>query len=175
MIELTGAQHVSLIVREAHSDEYLRIGEITAAAFISGGLGESNPYAATLRDAAGRAGDGVLLVATDTGGGQILGATSLVLPGSRLADVCGADEVEFRMLAVDPEAQGCGVGRTLVNECLDRGRHAGARAVVIRVAETSLPARHLYEYLGFTQAPDRDFDLEHGPRLLGYRLVLDVE
>ena len=57
----------------------------------------------------------------------MLGSVTFVLPGTAYAEMAGPGEAEFRMLAVDPAAQGRGVGEALVRACLERATDAGLR------------------------------------------------
>ena len=52
-------------------------------------------------------------------------------------------------LAVDPEHQGTGVGRALVEAAVERARGLGARKVSLRVLSHNEAARRLYERCGF--------------------------
>jgi ribosomal protein S18 acetylase RimI-like enzyme len=52
-------------------------------------------------------------------------------------------------LAVDPAAQGGGVGRALVEALVDEARSRGARRVTLRVFAPNEVARRLYERCGF--------------------------
>ena len=52
-------------------------------------------------------------------------------------------------LAVDPEHQGAGVGRALIEAAVERARALGARKVSLRVLGHNLTARRLYERCGF--------------------------
>jgi RimJ/RimL family protein N-acetyltransferase len=52
-------------------------------------------------------------------------------------------------LAVDPPAQGAGVGRALVEALIDEARKRGARRLTLRVFAPNEPARRLYERCGF--------------------------
>lgn len=52
-------------------------------------------------------------------------------------------------LAVDPEHQGAGVGRALVEAAVERARVLGARKVSLRVLGHNDNARRLYERCGF--------------------------
>ena len=52
-------------------------------------------------------------------------------------------------LAVDPEHQGGGVGRILVEAAVERARQQGARKVSLRVLGGNAVARRLYERCGF--------------------------
>jgi ribosomal protein S18 acetylase RimI-like enzyme len=52
-------------------------------------------------------------------------------------------------LAVDPEQQGAGVGRALIEAAVERARALGARKVTLRVLGHNDTARRLYERCGF--------------------------
>jgi ribosomal protein S18 acetylase RimI-like enzyme len=97
---------------------------------------------------------------------------TFVLPGSRYAEMARPDEAEFRMLAVDPTAQGRGVGRLLIDECLRRAAEAGREAVVICCRDFVTSAQRLYITMGFERVPERDWEPVPGIRLLGLRATL---
>src|SRR5215813_4683822 len=103
-----------MIVREARPDDFEAVARLTVAAYRADGqLDTGDEYEPVLADVAPRAREGTLLVAVDETDGRVLGAVTFALPGSPLAQLARADEAEFRMLAVDPAAQGRGVGAAL--------------------------------------------------------------
>lgn len=60
------------------------------------------------------------------------------------------DEVAvLHLLGVRPSAQGKGVGARLVREALDIAREQHRKALRLDALESNLPARRLYEALGF--------------------------
>ena len=61
------------------------------------------------------------------------------------------------MLAVDPGAQGQGLGEALVQASIDVICAADRKRVVISSAADMVAAHRLYERLGFTRAPQRDW------------------
>ena len=86
----------------------------------------------------------------------------------------------IRALAVDPRRRGNGVGRQLVDVCIDRSVRAGAAVVCLHTAVFMRAAVHIYEGLGFVHAPEFDVtaadmmdvgDVE-GPLVIAYRLDL---
>jgi ribosomal protein S18 acetylase RimI-like enzyme len=162
---------MTVLIRVARPDEYPDIGRLTVAAYgAAGQLGdEVGGYRQVLLDVAGRAAEGTVLVAIDQRTDQPLGAVTFVLPGSRFSELAGADEAEFRMLAVDPAAQGRGVGRLLVGECLRRAAAAGCAAVVLCYRDFATSAHRLYAAMGFERIPERDWEPAPGVRLLGMR------
>jgi ribosomal protein S18 acetylase RimI-like enzyme len=124
-----------------------------------------------LADVASRAEAGELLVAVD--GPGVLGSVLYVEPDSRYAELSRAGEAEFRMLAVDPAAQGRGVGRALVKACVDRAAAAGCTAVVICVRDFAMAAQKLYRSFGFARVPELDWSPLPGVLLLALRLDID--
>ena len=61
------------------------------------------------------------------------------------------DEVHVLDIAVDPEAQGRGVGSFLVDSMLTRARQDGARLASLEVRRSNLGAQSLYASKGFRQ------------------------
>jgi ribosomal protein S18 acetylase RimI-like enzyme len=162
----------SISVRPARAADHPAIARLTVAAYRADGqLAEGNPYAAVLADVAGRAGAGELLVAELAE--QVVGAVLFVLPGSAYAELSGPGEGEFRMLAVDPAAQGQGVGEALARACLDRAAGLGCRAVVISSRDFSAAAHRLYERLGFVRTPARDWSPLPDVNLLAFRATVN--
>jgi GNAT superfamily N-acetyltransferase len=143
-----------VIVRDAEPSEYERVGELTIAAYralpvdhLWGG------YAAEILDVAGRAEGCDIIVATDDDG-TVVGAVTLVLDrASPWHEWAEADEVQFRLLAVDTAARGRGAGEALVRECVAR---AADRTVLIHTTQWMEAAQRLYARLGFVARPDRN-------------------
>lgn len=60
----------------------------------------------------------------------------------------------LQRLAVDPDAQGGGIGRALVVDALRWLRRSGARTAVVNTQAHNHAALHLYRGLGFVDEPD---------------------
>jgi predicted N-acetyltransferase YhbS len=171
-----------VIIRAARPKDYAVVGEITVAAFRSAAPDGQTPaalepgghfdevYAPSLRDVARRAAHAEVLVAEDEG--IVVGAVTFVPGGGPYAEFDDTDAVGVRHLAVDPGAQGRGVGRALMDECLDRARKDGKRRVVLHTQPFMHAAIELYLRLGFVRAPERDFRPAPAVDLKGY--VLDL-
>jgi len=161
-----------LAVRPARVGELTEIGELTVAAYRADGfVPDGHPYAARLADAASRHRDAELLVATDDAD-RLLGTVTVCRPGTPHAQVAGPQELEFRMLAVHPEARGRGAGRALVGGVLDRARAEGFRGVALSSGPDMRTAHELYQRLGFRRAPNRDWQVNERVALLVFALEL---
>jgi ribosomal protein S18 acetylase RimI-like enzyme len=156
----------ALSVESARPEDYDRIAELTVGVYVDGRLA-SEGYTPQLADVAGRASRSELLVVRDAQGG-IVGSVALVLSGDFGEVTVSDDEAAFRMLVVDPAARGQGVGQLLVSSCLDRALAAGKRSVVISTDPRMTTAHRLYERLGFSRLPERDWSPMPGTDLLVY-------
>jgi ribosomal protein S18 acetylase RimI-like enzyme len=157
-------------IRSALPHEHAALGEICVRAYRH--LGSvSDRYAAQLRDVAGRAETAHVLAAVNRDG--LLGCVTVILGESPWREISGPDEGEFRMLAVDPAAQGRGVGEALVQASVDVICAADRRRVVISSAADMAAAHRLYERLGFARAPARDWRPVPHVELRVYELALE--
>ena len=161
---------LELTIRPARPEEYAAVGAVTVAAYRAAGMARGE-YVTQLRDAASRAGEAELLVAVDTGG-VVLGSVTFCPAGSSWREVAREDEGEFRMLAVDPRAQGHGIGRALVDACLARTRELGFSGLALSTPQSNGRAHRLYEQLGFHRDPGRDWSPVPDVDLIVYHIRL---
>jgi ribosomal protein S18 acetylase RimI-like enzyme len=162
-------------IRPVRPDEYAEAGEVTAGAyqeFARPGEDDWDEYLAELADVAGRADRTEVSVAVEDA--RVLGCVTL-----ELDQTVGDDDKELppelsciRMLGVRPEARGRGIGRALVQTCIDRSGEAGKETVTLRTTHLMKVAQKLYRDMGFERDPDRDFVYESGFTLLAFRLQL---
>ena len=81
--------------------------------------------------------------------GAIAGSVVYFPPGSSSLGIFEPGWAFIRMLSVDPERRGRGLGRLLSEECLARAREDGAERVALHTGEQMAAARRLYEGMGF--------------------------
>lgn len=162
-------------VRDAVPEELEEVGALTIRAFreyrplVSPDFAER--YEADIRDVAGRAARGSILVAELEG--RLAGTITLLLDGSGYG-MHGWPHgwPVIRMLAVDPSARGRGVGTRLAANCVERARHLGVATLGLHTAPFMTAARAVYEALGFERAPEYDVAEPDSPPALAYRLEL---
>jgi ribosomal protein S18 acetylase RimI-like enzyme len=161
-----------ITVRPVLPAEFAALGELTVAAYraVPGGS-TSAGYEETLRDVAARAREAEVLVAVDADGTLVGGIT--YVPGlGAYAEFTGDDEAGIRMLAVAPAAQGRGVGRRLMADCIERAAAAGKARIVLHTTASMTAAQGLYASLGFERTPGRDLVPSPRTHLLAYVLAL---
>jgi len=154
-------------IRRALPEELEEVGRLTAEVYVSDGyLAEGDGYVIELVDTSRRARDAEIWVAVE--GGQVLGSVTFAPVGSAYREIGRDDEGEFRMLAVSPAARGRGIGRALVERCVQRSRELGYAGVRMSSMDVMTSAHRIYERLGFTRAPEDDWSPEPGVTLLAY-------
>ncbi|MCX3060200.1 GNAT family N-acetyltransferase [Streptomyces beihaiensis] len=155
-----GTGGAAVVVRAIRPQEHKLLGELTAAAYLHGGLltfGENDWYADELRNVEERAAKAEVLVAEGQDGAVVGGLTYVPTHEHPYAEVARPGEAEFRMLAVAPKARGQGAGEALVRAVLDRARETGSTGIALSTPPVATSAHRLYERLGFTRAPERDW------------------
>ncbi len=161
-----------MVIRAAEPAEYGAVADLTVAAYRPF-LSDTGTYEQLLRDVAGRAAHADVLVAVDTATGAALGTVTFVPEGGRYGEIARNGEAEFRMLAVDPAAQGRGIGAALMRHVLDESRRLGKRGVVCSSQRTMTPAHRVYERAGMARAPERDWAPIPGVELLAFAVTLN--
>lgn len=80
---------------------------------------------------------------------------------------------EIRMLAVNPEYRSKGIGKALVQHCIDRARQQSYEFIGLHTGSFMKDAISLYEKMGFTRVPDLDFiPLDDGITVKAFRFDL---
>ncbi|WP_104137168.1 GNAT family N-acetyltransferase [Arthrobacter sp. ZGTC131] len=161
-----------IIVRPAVPADYEAIARITRDSYLAAGYFDSadHPYMKQIQDVARRAAQATIWVAERDA--RIVGSVTLAVAGEPYADIALDDELEFRMLVVDPAVQRSGAGQALVEAIIAHARSLdGIRAVALTTGGTWESAHGLYRKTGFRRVPERDwFVPDTDIKLLVFRL-----
>jgi ribosomal protein S18 acetylase RimI-like enzyme len=135
---------VTTTIRQARPDDEPWLRDIDAATWTAG-VSPAPPPSPGAAFFGERIAPADVLVA-DTGP-VIAGFAAL---GQSRALAARSHVLEIRGMAVHPARQRCGLGRRLVEGCIERARSQGARKLSLRVLGGNVVARRLYESCGFT-------------------------
>ena len=80
----------------------------------------------------------------------------------------------FRLLAVDPNQRGRGLGKILINECINRAKKLGQKQIVIHSTKSMKIARAMYKKIGFVRYKDIDFNQGELP-VFGFKLKFQLK
>ena len=161
------------MIREARVDDLDAAGRVTQAAwceFERPGDAAWVAYFERLGEARARAERAVVLVAVEDD--VVVGTVTLELERTLEDAELAAHEARLRMLAVAPEWRECGIGKKLVEACLERARAAGKTVMRLHTMDVMLAAAALYRSFGFERDPCGDFTPAPGVDALAYKLPL---
>ena len=92
--------------------------------------------------------------------GQIVGSVFLVRVNEEVA--------KLRLLLVEPSARGTGLGKALVNACVEFARQAGYKTITLWTQSVLSAARHIYASAGFVLVKSEPADS------FGHKLVSET-
>ena len=168
------AGHVRMEIRRLTADDDHRsIGLLVQRAYLElPGYRPDAEYDVVVADVAGRHAEGSdVVVAVDHG--RVVGCLTFVRgPGDPHYEFGDPDAASFRYFGVDQTAQGSGVGRAMVEWCIEEARMLGRRRIRIHSLESMVAARRLYERIGFVRTPDHD---ETWDGVLGLAFALELD
>ena len=128
-------------------------------------------YSENILDVRSRLGESELIVAVDDG--VIVGSTTFYPKESRReGSPWPSDWTGVRLVAVVPESRRRGIGRLLVEECIDRSRRQSAAAVRLHTTPLMSVAAAMYESMGFVRAPEFAFHARPDFTVMAYKLAL---
>jgi GNAT superfamily N-acetyltransferase len=163
-----------ILIRPAVPADYDAVARITRDAYLAAGYFEDadHPYMQQIQQVARRHEQATIWVAERAG--RVVGSVTLAVAGEPYADIALPDELEFRMLVVDPAVQRSGAGRALVEAIVGYARTLpGIAGVALTTGLTWESAHGLYRKTGFRRVPERDwFVPDTEVQLLVYRLDL---
>lgn len=148
---------MNLVLRQATPADHSEVRRITREAYLHAGhFAADHPYMSVLEDVEHRAEHAEVWVAEASG--AVVAAVTLTFAGQPYSEIAVDNELEFRMLAVDPAVQGGGIGRVVVRRVIEHAQSLPAiRAISITSATFMGRAHALYESLGFQRVPKRDW------------------
>ena len=142
-----------VLVRRVRSEEYAAVSRLRLAAYAHDyELGEE--YAADVADVARHDTEGEVWVAEAEG--TILATVTTAAPGRSLYSLGRPGELDWRLLAVAPEARGRGLGRLLTEFVVMLAVERGLQRVVMNSGTEMRAAHALYESMGFVRLGDRE-------------------
>jgi ribosomal protein S18 acetylase RimI-like enzyme len=147
-----------ILIRPAVPADYDAIARITRDAYLAAGYFESadHPYMRQIQDVAQRAAHATVWVAEREG--RVVGSVTLAVAGESYADIAQSDELEFRMLVVDPAVQRSGAGKAMVRAIIEHAKSLpGITGVALTTGMTWESAHGLYRKTGFQRVPERDW------------------
>ena len=160
-----------VVIRQADDDELDDVASLIVDAYAEYAAHMSpdawSTFANEIANVRGRMTDAELLVAEADG--RIVGSITM-FSGWRGTQEGAAG---LRLLAVPPENRGSGVGRALMEACIERARQAGKHRIILTTTQEMAIARDLTESLGFLREPGLDTEPAPGVRYRGYALTLD--
>jgi ribosomal protein S18 acetylase RimI-like enzyme len=168
---------MALEIRPLEPEEYEEGGRVTALAYetFTPGQASNRDYLERVADVRTRARKALVLGAFQEG--RLAGTVTLELdrriPGGHPRAPLEPDQAHVRMLGVHPDLMRRGIGRALMEACLEEARRAGKRRVTLETTERMVAAQRLYRAMSFRRGPDHVFD--DGFRLLTFELPLTAD
>ncbi len=161
-------------IRPISATDYDAVARVTADAYLGAGYFDSpdHPYMRKILAVEQRAAAAPMLVAERDG--VVIASATLAVYGDEWADIALPDELEFRLLVVDPAVQRSGAGRKIVEYILDQAKAMDRiKAASLTTGDGWEAAHALYRSLGFIRVPERDWPIpENGKMLRVYRMAV---
>lgn len=150
--------------RLADHDDHAAVGRLVRSAYEAlPDMPEEPEYLEYLGDVGARRDEVDVIVALWAG--ELVGCLTFVpAPGTHHHEFADAD-------AIDPSAQGAGVGRAMVQWCIDETRRLGKPRIRIHTLPVMDAAQRLYRSMGFVRTPDLD---ENWDGVEGIAYVLEL-
>jgi len=157
-------------IREIQPEDYAVVGDLTLRAYDTAKVIHGE-YRDWLANPAERLDECTALWVAEVDD-RVVGTLTHVRPGDHgWEHQPGAGDCGFRVLAVDPEVEGAGVGAALVEHVIERARRDGCHRMVITSMEFMTRAHGIYERRGFVRRPDLDVSYPSG---IGLVYTLDL-
>jgi ribosomal protein S18 acetylase RimI-like enzyme len=143
-------------IRPVDERDHRAVGDLLVSCYDGIDGAQRDPeYNREIRDVQSRMAHADVLVAVDSDD-EVVGTITYLPRSGPLSELAGPGEGEFRMFAVAPHSRGKGVGRALVDTCIELAREQHLSRVWLSTSPWMTRARCLYEALGFRRVPSRD-------------------
>jgi len=171
----------ALTVRNASPDEFQSIGKLMVQVYsqLKGFPTETEQPAyyrmlANIGDLTLKPDTELLVAATDSGdvAGAVVYFGDMQHYGSGGVATKETNSSGFRLLAVDPQFRGLGIGKLLINECIRKAEARKHDQVIIHTTMAMQTAWKMYDRLGFKRSPDLDF-MQGDLAVFGFRLHIE--
>lgn len=168
------------IIREATSNEFSNIGELMVTVYsqLQGfpGPNESPEYYNKLKNVGNltkKPKVKLLVAVTKEGsiGGSVVYFGDMTYYGSEGTATNEKNAAGFRLLAVNPNTRGKGIGKRLSQVCIDIAKSEQQEQLLIHSTKAMQIAWSMYEKLGFKRSEDLDFK-KGELTIYGFRLKL---
>jgi GNAT superfamily N-acetyltransferase len=167
-------------IREANPDEYSQLGNLMVAVYaqLEGfpGPEEIPDYYDTLKnvgDLTENPKTKLFVAVSDRGSvdGGLVYYGDMKYYGAGGEATLNQHAGAFRLLAVNPNIRGKGLGKRLIQACFDQARKEGFDQLLIHSTKYMMVAWKMYERMGFTRFPEIDFE-KSGVKVHGFRYEL---
>ncbi|MDY8138433.1 GNAT family N-acetyltransferase [Aquimarina sp. 2201CG5-10] len=174
------SDHQEYIIRDAQPDEFKEVGQLMIHVYsklkgfpskkkqpayynVLANIGEltKNPKTRLL----------IAVTSKEQIGGAVIYLGDMKFYGSGGSAPNEKNASGFRLLAVNPTTRGKGIGKQLVNHCIELAREEKQKEVVIHSTKAMEIAWGMYEKIGFKRSEDLDFMQGELP-VYGFRLIL---
>ena len=116
---------------------------------------------------------GTAFTAIDISTGKAVGVIFYVSGNSDTKHIASKQEAEIHLLAVSPKYRRLGIGKSLINICLETGKNNGVKRMILSTQASMKNASHLYDQMGFITNKERYWPSTTGHTYLVYEKVIN--
>ena len=167
-------------IRNARAEEYPEIGKLMVQVFsqLEGFPKETEQpdyykLLANVGELTKKPGTEILVAFSAEGkiAGAVVYFSDMQYYGSGGTAIQEKNAAGFRLLAVDPDNRGQGIGKLLTIECINKTKEKKIPQLIIHTTKAMQTAWNMYEKLGFKRSMDLDF-MQGTLPVFGFRLMV---